>query len=133
MRPGNPPRDSERPLKPGLYDLLLTLAVEQQLDQLSDPRLWAVAPVDAEDAHAAIAQFLERLLAASLAAFRGSEAADRQRRLVERILAALADELGPDWTERLRHTPGTRRQATSARQRPQLDPAAATENDCRPA
>jgi hypothetical protein len=38
----------------GLYEQLLTLALQQELEGLADPRLYTVAPVDAEDAHAAI-------------------------------------------------------------------------------
>jgi HKD family nuclease len=88
-------------VQPGLYEQLLTLALQQDLEQLADPRLYAVAPVDAEDAHAAIAQFLEHMLANALAAFRGSDAGEQQRRLVDRIVATLTEELGNDWARRL--------------------------------
>jgi superfamily II DNA or RNA helicase/HKD family nuclease len=85
----------------GLYEALLTLATQQNLDQLSDPRLYSLAPVDCEEAHSALAQFLEHALASSLASFRGAETAERQKRLVDRIIGALTDELGTDWTENL--------------------------------
>ena len=85
----------------GLYEALLTLATQQELDQLSDPRLYSLAPVDCEDAHSALAQFLEHALASSLASFRGAETAERQKRLVDRIIGALTDELGADWTDNL--------------------------------
>jgi hypothetical protein len=85
----------------GLYEALLTLATQQNLDQLSDPRLYSLAPVDCEDAHSALAQFLEHALASSLATFRGAESAERQKRLVDRIIGALTDELGTDWTKNL--------------------------------
>ena len=85
----------------GLYEALLTLATQQDLDQLSDPRLYSLAPVDFEDAHSALAQFLEHALARSLASFRGAETAERQKRLVDRIIGALTDELGTDWTDNL--------------------------------
>lgn len=88
-------------MQPGLYEHLLTLAIQQDLDQLADPRLYATAPVDAEDSHAALAQFLEHMLANSLATFRGPEAAERQKRLVDRIVATLASELGQDWARML--------------------------------
>ena len=88
-------------MQPGLYEQLLTLALQQDLEGLADPRLYTVAPVDAEDAHAAIAQFLEHMLASALAAFRGSDAGEQQRRLVDRIIATLTEELGHDWTRRL--------------------------------
>lgn len=88
-------------MKPGLYEQLLTLALQEDLEAMADPRLYAVAPVDAEDAHAVIAQFLEHILANGLAAFRGGEAAERQQRLVERIVSTLTEELGRDWTHHL--------------------------------
>src|SRR3990172_6643649 len=88
-------------MQPGLYEHLLTLAIQQDLDQLADPRLYATAPLDAEDSHTAIAQFLEHVLANCLATFRGAEATERQKRLVDRIIATLADELGQDWGGRL--------------------------------
>lgn len=88
-------------LKSGLYEQLLTLALQEDLDVLADPRLYAIAPVDAEEAHVVIAQFLEHLLANGLATFRGAEAADQQRRLVDRIIATLTEELGQDWTQHL--------------------------------
>ena len=88
-------------MQAGLYEQLLTLALQQDLEGLADPRLYTVAPVDAEDAHAAISQFLEHILAGALATFRGSEAGDRQRRLVDRMVATLTEELGQDWAHRL--------------------------------
>jgi len=88
-------------MKPGLYEQLLTLAIQKDLEALADPRLYAVASVDAEDAHTAIAQFLEHVVASGLATFRGAEAAEQQQRLVQRIIAILAEELGQDWSSRL--------------------------------
>ncbi|WP_417850642.1 DUF3427 domain-containing protein [Thalassoglobus sp.] len=88
-------------MKPGLYEKLLTLALQEDLEGMTDPRLYTVAPVDAEDAHTAIAQFLEHILAAGLATFRGGEAAERQQRLVERIVTTLTEELGQNWTHNL--------------------------------
>ena len=84
-------------MTPGLYEQLLTLALEARLDELADPRLSVVAPVDEEEAHAAIAQFVEHVLAGAMAGFRGREAADRRFRLVRRIVDLLKDELGADW------------------------------------
>ncbi len=88
-------------MKPGLYEQLLTLALQEELETMGDPRLYALAPVDAEDAHAVISQFLEHILANGLATLRGGEAAGRQQRLVERIVGMLGEELGQDWTHRL--------------------------------
>lgn len=88
-------------MKTGLYEHLLTIALQQRLDRLADPRLYLLSAVDPEDSHSAVAQFLEHTLASVLASARGAEAADRQKRLVDRLLALLADELGPDWSDRL--------------------------------
>lgn len=88
-------------MKSGLYEQLLTLALEEKLRSMADPRLYEIAPVDAEDAHAVIAQFLEHNLAKGLANFRGVDAAERQRRLVNRIIMTLTEELGQDWTDHL--------------------------------
>ncbi|MCC7334637.1 MAG: DUF3427 domain-containing protein [Pirellulaceae bacterium] len=80
-------------MHPGLYEEILTKAIESQLAELGDPRLFALSPVDAEESHSALAQYLERLIAASLALHRGSDAAEKQRQLVERIMVTLADAL----------------------------------------
>ena len=88
-------------LQPGLYEQLLTLALQEDLNRLVDPRLYALAPVDSEDSHSTIAQFLEHVLANCLAMYRGGEAAENQKRVVDRIIAALTEELGPDWAHRL--------------------------------
>jgi superfamily II DNA or RNA helicase len=88
-------------MKPGLYDQLLTMALKHNLDSLADPRLFALAPVDSEDAHTVISQFLEHILANGLATFRGQDAVNQQRRLVERILQSLSEELGENWTRNL--------------------------------
>ena len=88
-------------MKPGLYEQLLTLGTEGELAAMADPRLYSVEPVDSEDAHVVVAQFLEHILASGLATFRGSEAKERQQRLVEQIIATLTQELGQDWATRL--------------------------------
>jgi superfamily II DNA or RNA helicase/HKD family nuclease len=88
-------------VRAGLYEALLTLAIQQDLDQLGDPRLYSLAPIDREEAHSALAQFLEHAVASSLASFRGAETAERQKRLVDRIVGALTDELGRNGTENL--------------------------------
>ncbi len=86
---------------PGLYDHLLSAALEHQIGQLADPERAVVGAVDPDDAHTAIAQYLEHLLAASLSNVRGHESSDRRRRLVGRILETLTDELGPEWSGHL--------------------------------
>src|SRR5262245_53901780 len=75
--------------------------MEEQARRIADPRLFAFAPIDPEDSHTAIAQFLEHLLANCLSSFRGSKAAERQKRVVDRILETLMDELGADAMQRL--------------------------------
>ena len=81
-------------MEPGLYDHLLTKAIEAEIAQLGDPRLVALAPVDSEESHSVLAQYLERLIASSLALHRGSDAAEKQRQLVERLIGTLAAVLG---------------------------------------
>lgn len=88
-------------MQPGLYELLLTTALRQNLERLADQRLYALAPVDAEESHSAIAQLLEHALASGLASFRGAEAVQKQKRLVDRLVRALTEELGPELTDTL--------------------------------
>src|SRR5947209_5442319 len=88
-------------VQPGLYEQLLTTALQQELDDLADPRLYALAAVEPDDAHNVLAQYLEHLLANALASFRGAEATERQQRLVQRILETLIEELNNDWTQQI--------------------------------
>ncbi len=83
---------------PGLYECLLSRSLARSLP--ADPRLSTLAELDTEDSHSAIAQYIEHLLATSLSALRGKEAAARQRRLVVSQLAALIEEFGPEWADR---------------------------------
>src|SRR5687768_2445581 len=80
----------------GLYEHLVTIGLQRRLEALGDERLSTIVPLDADEAHSAVAQYLERLIAGSLAQFRGEEAAERQQRLVERIVEALTAELDGD-------------------------------------
>ncbi len=80
----------------GLYDQLLSKQLQSDLAELADPRLYSLVNVDPEDAHDALAQFLEHGLAKCLALYRGAEAAERQQRLVARIVAAIAEDIEPD-------------------------------------
>src|SRR5207249_7519724 len=68
-----------------------------------------LAHVDQDDSHAVVAQFLEHLVAEGLSNFRGAEAAERQKRLADRVIAALAEELGNDWADRLNISSPVRR------------------------
>ncbi|MEI7462416.1 MAG: hypothetical protein WCK15_23715 [Pirellula sp.] len=47
----------ERNVEPGLYDHLLTKAIEAKVARLSDPRLVSLAPVDSEESHSVLAQY----------------------------------------------------------------------------
>ncbi len=84
-------------MQPGLYEDLLSRALVGKLAELPDARIAALAKIDAEDAHTAIAQYLEHLLVKSLGGLRGTEAVERQRRLVDRVIDVLAEELGAEW------------------------------------
>lgn len=96
------PSQGETPpkLPHGLYDHLVDVALKTKVDGIGDPRLFELTDVDAEDGHTAIAQYLERLLAESLSTLRGRDAAERQRRLVDRVIGALVAELGDEWADR---------------------------------
>src|SRR5262249_14348385 len=93
---------NESQVQQGLYEQLITVALQQDLDRLADPRLYHHAPVEPEDSHTAIAQLLEHVLVNCLAMYRGKEAAQDQQRLVDRILTALTEEIGTDWTQQVR-------------------------------
>jgi superfamily II DNA or RNA helicase len=80
-------------MDPGLYDQLLTKALEAEISRLGDPRLTTIAPVDAEESSAILAQYLERLIASTLALHRGSDAAQMQSNLVDRIVGTLQELL----------------------------------------
>ncbi|MCH1496672.1 MAG: DUF3427 domain-containing protein [Rubripirellula sp.] len=71
----------------------MTKVLEDGIAKLGDPRLATLAPVDSEEAHTSLAQFLERLIANSLATFRGSDASEKQRDLTHKILQTLAEAL----------------------------------------
>lgn len=53
----------------------MSRALQERIDQTGDPRLADLADLDPEDAHTVMAQFIEHLLAASLSAMRGRDAA----------------------------------------------------------
>lgn len=80
-------------MQPGLYDHLLTKALKVEIDRIGDPRLVELAPVDAEDSHFTFSQYLEHLIASSLARFRGTDAVEKQRELVEKIVDVLSPVL----------------------------------------
>nr|WP_236254416.1 DUF3427 domain-containing protein [Mucisphaera calidilacus] len=76
--------------------------MREQLDRDGGLLPKRTSDIDADEAHAAIAQHLEHLLALSLSTLRGKDAAEKQVRLVDRLIATLREELGDDWGERFR-------------------------------
>lgn len=92
--------DNVGPVAKGLYDHLLTGALLARLEAMGDPRLVELSELEPDDAHAAIAQHLERVIASSLSSLRGEAVAARQHRLVKRLIDLLVRELGDDWAER---------------------------------
>ncbi len=98
----------------GLYDQLLTAKLRARLDPRFE-ELVGKEKVEADHAGGALAQYLERLVVASLSSLRGKDVADAQRRLIDRVLGALEDEFGADWTDRFQlHWPLTRLLAVHA-------------------
>lgn len=89
--------DPRLTLATGLYDKLIAVTDQQALDALGDPHRFLAEDANGDDVHYAVAQYLEHLLAASLSTFRGQQAADKQRQLVDRVIQTLIDELGDDW------------------------------------
>ncbi len=82
-------------MQPGLYDHLLTTWIEAEIARLGDPRLAELAPLDPEESHSALAQFVERLIATKLSQFRGADAMEKQQQIVERVIATLDEETQP--------------------------------------
>ena len=78
-------------MQPGLYDHLLTKDIESQVARLNDPRLAELAPVDSEESHTIFAQYLERVIAATLALHRGADAAEKQAQLARQIISILSE------------------------------------------
>ena len=89
--------DPRLSLTTGLYEKLIAVTDQQALDALGDPQRFLAEDADGDDVHHAVAQHLEHLLASSLSMFRGKQAAEKQRRLVDRVIQTLIDELGDDW------------------------------------
>jgi hypothetical protein len=87
-----------------------------------DQRLAELADVDPGDAHAAAAQYLETLLFSVLAKYRGEGAKERQRTLVNRIIATLSEEMGADWGEAVSLADPLRR-LLAIHQQPQPEPS----------
>ncbi|MGE4658969.1 MAG: DUF3427 domain-containing protein [Gammaproteobacteria bacterium] len=80
-------------MEPGLYEKLLAQADQRLLDSIGDPSLYDIADVDPENSHFVMAQFFEKLLKTSLSKFRGKEAEERQRKLIDRIVEEIGNDL----------------------------------------
>ncbi len=96
------PEEPETQFTPGLYDHLVSKEMQLRLQSLPDPRLASIGDIDADDAHSALSQYLEHLIASALGSLRGSDSVTKQHRLVCRIIESLSDELGVDWADRAR-------------------------------
>lgn len=106
----------------GLYEHLLSGEMSRSLGRMLDQRLVEIAEVDSGDAHAAAAQYLETLLVSVLSKFRGDEANERQRNLVNRVIATLIEEMGTEWGEAVSLTDPLRRLLAIHRQ-PHIGPS----------
>ncbi len=79
-------------MKPGLYDHLLTSAIEEEIARLAI-RVWLHSRRWTRRVTFDSGSVLGRLIASSLALHRGSDAAEKQRLLVERIVETLTEVL----------------------------------------
>jgi superfamily II DNA or RNA helicase len=110
-------------LHAGLYEHLLSGELARALGPMPDQRFAELANVDPGDAHAAAAQYLEALLVSVLAKFRGEEANERQRKVVNRVIATLTEEMGTEWGQAVSLADPLQRLLAIHRQ-PQNEPAA---------
>lgn len=87
-------------LPPGIYDQLVSRAVAHVLQGLGSHGRYQTHEVDPAEAPRAVAQYLERLVAAAFAQPHADAAADLRSRVVTAITRALAVGLGDEWLER---------------------------------
>jgi len=80
-------------LPPGLYERLVTSEVEDAISGSANNRRIATSELPTEDAPSAIAQYLQDVIARFLHDVRGKDSIDRQRRLANRLIDTLAEEL----------------------------------------
>lgn len=92
-------RAESTPMPVGLYERLVSGSLSRALKPLADQRLVQLSQIDPADAHSQAAQYLELLLASVFAKYRGEDAADRVRRLVNRLISELAGEMDRDWVD----------------------------------
>jgi superfamily II DNA or RNA helicase/HKD family nuclease len=84
-------------LSPGLYEQLLTLSLEEDLQELGDPGGYSFGEIETDDGHIALSQFLEQICRRLLSTYRGDAAGEKRARVVKRVLSALNDEFGEEW------------------------------------
>lgn len=123
--PGVPPTEDTTELHPprvGLHDALIDAGLDVRLEGLA-PGLVDRVPLDPDDAPAALAQHLEHLLASTLSRLKGKDAAEKRARLVDLVMAAVAEARGesaaplrfPDPLDRLLAVHATRPNTPTAR------------------
>lgn len=102
----------------GLYELLITADLQEAIDSAADDRHFSLSELESEEIHSAVSQFVEGVVARSLTELRGKDAAERQRRVANKLTDALAREIQNDGSSYLRlaeplrrllaiHAPGT--------------------------
>ncbi|QDU40943.1 type I restriction enzyme EcoKI subunit R [Maioricimonas rarisocia] len=81
-------------LVPGLYDQLVTDALQVQLDRLPADYVHEIKRLDAEESHSSLADFLRHYLEEKLRVCRGPQGVETQRRIVERVIDVIETEIG---------------------------------------
>jgi len=92
---------SHEPLATGLYEHLLSTALQARVNSLPDGLAATCKKLDEGDSHHAIAQYFEHVVVAALAKIRGSDALEKQRRIVDQVTETLIQALGDDWADHL--------------------------------
>jgi hypothetical protein len=85
----------------GLYERLVSVELQEQLDAAAHEQDFSMSEVDADEVHAALAQYLEDVVARFLVQLRGKDAGERQRRVANKLLRVLAQEFEIDSPEAL--------------------------------
>lgn len=95
-------RSARRPsLSDGLYEQLITGDLQDEIDSVSNERQLTLSELEPEETHTAVAQYLEDVVTGFLVELRGKDAAERQRRVANKIIDILAQEFQIDSSEYL--------------------------------
>ena len=95
-------RSARRPsLSDGLYEQLITGDLQDEIDSVSNERQLTLSELEPDETHTAVAQYLEDVVAGFLVELRGKDAAERQRRVANKIIDILAQEFQIDSSEYL--------------------------------